>query len=239
MVLLVGGLQTATAQVDKNTLWRDAVVTDLDVDFTGTGFHARWQYHRCDCGDMLVQAEQVAPDGISRGELLLVGGEVLLSRGLEGQGANITSLIQAPLLMLQLANALLNSSESRGPGAVGSKQVLNVVETTRDLKLNTGFATGTFAAPWSAKGSAWKADSGHRRFEISFRFASPLPEEPDANGSITFSGNLDFDKQGFPYPESTALDGWQVQRFASGEDESTPVPEGLSLKALRDESNNP
>lgn len=236
-VLLAAGLQTATAQVDKNTLWRDAVVTKLDVDFSGTGFHARWQYYRSLSGDMLVKVEQSAPDGILTGELLLVDGQILLSRGFEGQGTDITPLMQAPLLMLQLANALLNRSEPKGPFAVGTKQDWDVEEESKHFDLDTGFATGRFAAPWSVKGSGWKAESGHRRFELAFEFANPLPDKPDETGSITFSGNLDFRKQGFPYPESTNLDGWRIQRFAIGEDESDLVTNGLTLKSLREETN--
>jgi len=239
LVLFAAGLQTATAQVDRNTLWRDAVVTDLNVDFTGTGFHARWQYYRCPCGDMLLKVEQDAPDGILTGELLLVDGQILLSRGFEGQGTDITPLMQAPVLMLQLANALLNRSEPKGPFAVGTKRDWDVEEPKMDFNLNTGFATGRFAAPWSVKGSGWKADSGHRRFELSFEFANPLPGKPDETGSISFSGNLDFRKQGFPYPESTVLDGWKIQRFAIGEDESDLVANGLTLKSLREETNGP
>jgi len=236
LVLLAAGLQTATAQVDKNTLWRDAVVTELDVDFTGTGFHARWQYQRCPCGDLLVKVEQTAPDGILTSELLLVDGQILLARGFEEQGTDITPLMQAPVLMLQLANALLNRSEPKGPFAVGTKQDWDVEEPKKDFNLNTGFATGTFAAPWRVKGFGWKADSGHRRFELSFEFANPLPGKPDEIGSISFSGNLDFRKQGFSYPESTVLDGWKIQRFAIGEDESSLVADGLTLKALREEA---
>jgi len=223
----------AVAQVGNNTLWRDAVVTTLDVDFTGTGFHARWQFQRCQCGDMLINIEQDAPDGVLTGELLLVDGKVLLARGFEGQGADITPLTQAPMLMLQLANALLNRSEPRGPSAVVGKQAWDVEEPARDFKLDTGFATGTFAAPWRVKGSAWKAESGHRRFELSFEFANPMPGKPDATGSITFSGNLDFSKQDFPYTESATFKGWRIQRFGTGEDKSKPVADGLTLKVLR------
>ncbi len=238
-VLLTTGVQTTSAQVSKNTLWRDAVVTDLNVDFTGTGFHARWQYYRCSCGDLLLKVEQDAPDGILTGELLLVDGQILLSRGFEGQGTDITPLMQAPILMLQLANALLNRGEPKGPFAVGAKQAWDVEEPEKDFNLNTGFATGTFAAPWSVKGSGWKADSGHHRFEFVFEFANPLPGKPDETGTITFSGYLDFRKQGFPYPESTILDGWKIQRFAIGEDESALVSNGLTLKSLREETNGP
>ena len=236
---LATGLQTAIAQLDENTLWRDAVVTDLDVDFTGTGFHARWHYHRCHCGDLLVQVEQIAPDGILTGELLMVGGQVLLSRGFEGQGENITPLMQAPVLMLQLTDAILNRSEPLGPVAVDKKQKWDVDEEKTDFNLNTGFATGIFAAPWRVDGSGWRAESGHRRFEFTFKFAAPMPDNPDASSSIDFTGDLDFRKQGFPYPESTSLNGWQIQRFALGEDVSSAVSDGLTLKALRDEVKAP
>jgi len=236
VALLVAGLQPVMAQVEKNSQWRDAVITDLDIDFAGTGFHARWNYHRCHCGDLLIQVEQVAPDGVLTGELLMVGGQIILSRGFEGQGTDITPLVQAPLLMLQLANALLNRTEPKGPHAVAGKQVWDEKEPNRDFNLNTGFATGSFAAPWSVIGSGWKADSGHRRFEFNFGFSNPVPENPDATSSITFSGDLDFRKQGFPYPASTVLNGWRIQRFAIGEEESALVSDGLTLKELREET---
>lgn len=235
LLLLVVGLQTAVAQVDKNTLWRDAVVTDLDVDFAGTGFHARWRFHRCHCGDLLVTVEQITPDGVLNGELLMVGGQVLLARGFEAQGESITPLMQAPILMLQLANGILNRSEPKGPHAVNTKQKWNVEEKKLSFELNTGFATGIFAAPWHVDGSGWRTEAGHRRFELNFRFTVPTPDDSGQASSIVFSGDLDYRKQGFPYPESTVLDGWRIQRFAMGEDQSSLVSDGLTLKKLREE----
>jgi len=236
LVLLLSGLQTAIAQVEKGTLWRDSVITELDADFGGTGFHARWVYHRCHCGDLLVQVEQIAPDGILTGELLMIDGQVLLSRGFKQQGADIEPLIQAPSLMLQLAYELLNRVEPKGPHVVGKKQAWEKMEKKQDFRLDTGLATGAFAAPWDVKGSGWKAKSGHRRFELYFQFANPMPGKPDETDSITFSGDLDFRKQGFPYPESTSLEGWRVQWISLNERESKPVPEGLTLKELRQQA---
>jgi len=235
LLVLVMSWQTAVAQVDKNTLWQDAVTTQLDVDFAGTGFHARWSYHRCHCGDLLVTVEQIAPDGVLTGEMLLVGGQVLLARGFIGQGADLTPLMQAPVLMLQLSNALLSRSQPRGPGVVDSRQEWDAEEPKRDFNLNTGFASGTFAAPWDVKGSGWKTDTGNRRFEMLFKFSLGIPDQPDGTGSITFSGDLDFRKQGFPYPESTSMDGWKIQYFALGEDESKLVSDGLTLKSIRED----
>ena len=237
-VLLLSGSQTAIAQVQKDTLWRNAVITLLDVDFGDTGFHARWRFHRCHCGDLQVEVEQIAPDGIVRGELLMVDGQILLSRGFEQQEADIEPLIQAPSLMLQLIFELLNRSQPEGPFVVSKKQRWDVTEKNRDFKLNTGLATGIFAAPWQIKGSGWKTDSGRHRFELLFEFSNPIPGNPDASNSITFSGDLDFRKQGFVYPESTNLEGWRIQWISLHDLEAEPVAEGLTLKALRHKAKN-
>ena len=233
------GLKSANAQVEKGTLWRDTVVTELDVDFGGTGFHARWTYHHCQCGDLRVQVEQVAPDGVLTGELLMVDGQVLLSRGFEQQDADIESLIQAPSLMLQLAYAMLHRSQPKGPFAVNEKEAWDATEPSLNFNLDTGLATGVFGAPWGVKGSGWKTESGHRRFEMLFEFTNPIPGQDDATGYITFSGDLDFSKQEFPYPESTSLEGWQIQWLSRNERESRATAKGLTLKSLRQQTKNP
>jgi hypothetical protein len=230
---LLTGLQTTNAQVDQGTRWQEATITELDVDFGGTGFHARWRLQRCQCGDLYAQVEQVAPDGVLTGELLMVSGKVLLARGFEGQGADIKPLIQAPSLMLQLTYAMLNRSQPKGPYAVYEKKALDIQEENVDFKLDTGLATGIFAAPWRVKGSGWKTASDHRRFEFLFQFANPLPEDPEATGSMLFSGDLDYRKQAFPYPESTDLGGWNIQWLSLDDRESEPLPAGQTLKALR------
>lgn len=234
-VLLLIALAPAYAQIEKSTMWRDAVVTDINVDFGGTGFQANYHYQQCQCGDLLVQVEQDAPDSIETGDLLMVEGQTLLSRGFEGQDASISQLLQAPLLMRQLLDALLNRSQPKGPYAVEDKQKWQDKEPKVDFNLNTGFASATFPAPWSVTGTAWKTADDHRRFELTFEFVAPTEESPETTSYITFSGNLDFQQEDFPLPETTVLDGWKIQYFAAGEDESRPVTAGMTLKALRDE----
>ena len=186
--------QQAIAQLAEGTQWRDAAVTKLDVDFAGTGFHARWIFHRCQCGDLLVQVEQIAPDGIQSGQLLLVDGQVLLSRSLEPAGADLAEFGQAPTLMLQLTYALLNRSQPYGPAAVTDKQQWDVREKRTDLGINTGRTTGTFSAPWGVKGSVWRSDAGRHRFELSFQFTNLAPgPEPDlASGETATTGAMHF-----------------------------------------------
>jgi len=51
---------TATAwDIDRGTAWSQANFTRLDVQFPGSGFHARWDYFRCACGDVLIRSEEI------------------------------------------------------------------------------------------------------------------------------------------------------------------------------------
>jgi len=236
LVVLGVDIPSAIAQVEKGTLWRDAVTTDLDVDFGGTGFHARWFFQRCACGDLLVKVEQVAPDGVLTGELLMVDGQALLSRGFKQQGADIEPLMQAPSLMLQLSYELLNRSQPSGPYVVNKKQRWDKSEKSRDFRLDTGLASGTFSAPWRVKGSGWKTDTGHRRYELEFKFHIKTQGQQKETSSIRFSGDLDFQKQDFPYPETTRLDDWRLQWISRNEQKSAPIESGLTLKDLRQQA---
>jgi len=233
LIMSLAGSQAAVAQIEAGSLWRDAAVTELDADFGGTGFHARWRFQHCECGDLQIMVEQVAPDDILTGELLMVDRQVLLARGFKQQGEDIEPLIQAPSLMLQLAYSMLNRAQPKGPGAVTGKQTWDETEKTMDFHLDTGLATGAFAAPWGVKGSGWEASPGHIRFELVFEFTSSLPGEPAETSSITFSGDLDFNKQDFPYPEDTDLEGWRVQWLSLNETKSKVAEKGTTLKVLR------
>jgi len=238
LVMLLTLPLPAIAQIDQDTLWRDAVITELDVDF-GAGFHARWRFNRCDCGDLQVMVEQVAPDDMLTGELLMVDGQVLLSKGFVQQGEDIEPLIQAPSLMLQLAYSMLNRSQPKGPGAVAGKQKWNETEKKVDFHLDTGLATGVFGAPWGVKGSGWEAEPGHIRFEFVFKFTSSAAGERKEKASITFSGDLDFRQQAFPYDESADFEGWRVQWISRSENKAKPAEKGLTLKALRQQAKDP
>jgi hypothetical protein len=232
-VLVAAGFESAMAQVDRGTLWRDATVTELDADFGRTGFHARWTYHRCSCGDLLVQVEQAAPGGVETGELLMVAGKALLARGFKQQATDIGPLFQAPSLMLQLIYSLLHRSQPKGPHAVSGKQQWDESEESMNLVINTGLSTGAFAAPWGIKGNGWRTGSGNYRFDLLFQFNISQPGQPVETESISFSGNLDYSQQKFPYSDSTELEGWRIQYVSSDEGESELIENSLTLKDLR------
>jgi hypothetical protein len=69
-----------------------------------------------------------------------------------------------------------------------------------------------------------------------FQFTNSIPGEASKTDSITFSGNLDFHEQEFPYPDSTPLEGWRIQWISQSDLEAEPVEKGLTLKELRQQT---
>jgi hypothetical protein len=224
-----------SAEPDLSGLqWHQPYTTLLDVDFQDTGFHARWEYFHCGCGDQLIRLEQSAPDGVITGELLIVDDKVLLGRGLVIQAPDLELMLQAPSLMVQLAFALLVRAAPEGPGSVLERERIDVTETLRDLELASGLSSGGFNAPWKVEGEVWPSAPGQRRFELTFTFSVP-EEAPGAEegGVIRISGGQDYTRDAFPYPDATTLDDWRVQWISRGEFQSSPAAEDFTLGALR------
>jgi hypothetical protein len=201
----------AGAEVDiaADTPWAQSAFTRLDVDFPGGEFHARWDIHRCACGDILVQAEETLPEGPSTGELLLVGGRVLLARGFANMDPG-AALLDSPMLMLQLLLVLVQQAEPAGPAAISAEREVDLAEEREPLRLDTGTAHGGFPAPWRLGGMLRPAEAGSRRFDLSFEFASGMVRRAAPDASMRLAGVMDFGDRAFPYDGKMRLKGWKV-----------------------------
>ena len=216
--------------------WHEAGVTLLDVDFDHTGFHSRWEYFRCECGDILVRMEQSSPEGVLTGEMVLVGGKVLAARGMVTQAGDLEMMLQAPTLMVQLGFGLLQRSIPGGPADVTMDMDIDVEEEIVDVELNTGLSTGRFGAPWKLKGRAWRSGPSKRSFKMDFVFTSPMEGRENDKAKIGFTGAQQFGSEVYPLHEETPLEGWSIQWISRGEITSAPAPEGLTLGKLREEA---
>lgn len=221
-------------EIAPGTGWHEPQVTLLDVDFANSGFHARWEYFHCTCGDIMVRVEQSAPDGVLTGEMVLIDGQVLAARGMVAQAGDLELMLQAPTLMLQLAFGLLQRAIPGGPADVPIDQDIDVTENDIDVELNTGMANGRFAAPWRIQGRAWRGGPAKRRFRLNFEFA--LPDAPGQTSSIDFVGGQDYGGEAYPLHDATPLDGWRIQWLSKGETEPTDAPEELTLGDLRQQA---
>lgn len=197
------------ADITPATRWADPTRVRLDVEFPGDGYHASWDLYRCACGDLLVHSELDAPGDVEKGETLLVGGRVMLSRGFGDRQAELGASLDAPALMMQLALRLLERAAPAGPGAVTAITPVDLEDTVNPILLETSTATGGFQAPWSLEGEIAPVGSEQRRFDLHFHFSAGAGSAAQA-ASMRLRGQADFAASDFPLPGSTPLAGWQL-----------------------------
>lgn len=231
--LLLGFPGANAWAIEPGTHWAQPFFTRLDVRFPGQGFHARWDFHRCVCGDALIKAEETLPEGVSTGELLLVDGRVLLVRGFEGRGADRRSMIDSPLLMLQLLFVLMQKTLPEGPAALDERRELSHSDVRYPLELETGGARGGFPAPWEVQGVAYRFADGSHRFDLEFGFETRLIGEPVKRSEIKLSGMLDYRAVEFPVADDFSIKGWDLIPLIETESGAYDSLPEATLDALR------
>ncbi len=231
LCLLLGlAASPASAQgtdIDPAASWTRPWFTRLDVGFPDGIYHARWDYHRCDCGDVLIRTEETLPEGLVTGEQVLVAGRVLLQRGFDQAGP---AHLDSPMLMLQLLLVLLQKAGPAGPASVDAPYVITASDDDGPLSLDTGTAHGAFPPPWSVVGEVRGAGDGSHRFGMEFRF-----DKNSRGGSeLSLSGELDYRSQAFPFAGDMSLADWSVHPLNAEDDKLLADRPANTLAELRE-----
>ena len=232
-VLLLLSLATPVqAELPPETRWADPSSVRLDVEFPGNGYHATWDLHRCDCGDLLVKSELSVPGETQTGETLLVEGRAILSRGFGEHQEELGASLDAPALMMQLALRLLERASPAGPSAISTDTDVAIDEEISPIHLDSGGAEGSFVAPWSVKGNIQPVGDSQRRFDLQFRFSTGNPGEELA-GSMRLSGLSEYADTEFPLAPSSSLEGWQLNWRDEADPAAGVADEATTLEELR------
>jgi hypothetical protein len=207
MVLAASG--SLEADLPAETRWADPSHVQLNVEFPGNGYQANWTLFRCECGDLLVQADLVMPDEEETGELLLVGGRAVLIKGFGNYKAEAAASLDAAALMMQLALRLLERSEPGGPAKIATPLKVDVLDEVNHIHLDTGYAEGGFQAPWSISGRISAPSDTIRKFDLNFTFTVATPGGVEQAGMRLY-GDAQYAKTEFPVQGSSAIDEWDL-----------------------------
>lgn len=217
------------AELSPETRWADPSSVELEIEFPGQGYHARWELYRCECGDLLVHAWLEVPGETENGDILLVGGKAVLTRGFGKYRDQAAASLDAAGLMMQLALRLLERSEPGGPSKITGPKEVDVLDEINHINLDTGSASGGFQAPWSVSGTITAPQETRRKFNLVFNFTVGGPGEVQ-QASMQLYGVADFADSDFPIPGNSAIDGWDL----SWRNEGDAVPgQANTLDELR------
>jgi hypothetical protein len=147
----------------------------------------------------------------SSGELLLVSGRFLASRGIVlAKGYEIDQL-DAAVLSWQLVGLLLDRGAPGDPATIDRPVRIQVVERREALRISTTSGEQSFPPPWTAAGRAYPLGTGRIFFEVSFHSKTlPLPGGSSDPTAMRYSGSWE---RVSPPPEildSARLDGWTL-----------------------------
>lgn len=222
-----------SAALPAGTSWSQPFLTRLDISFAGGTFHARWDISRCICGDLHILAEETLPDEIRQGEQLLLQSTALLVRGYEGHEGAFSSLLDSPILMMQLLFVLLQKSAPSGPLAVAATLSPKISEPFHPIELDSGTAFGLFPAPWSLSGTIAPGRDGRFRYELQFDFARMVAGHAKGREQIQLSGFVDYLEKPFPISDSGLLDGWSLEWRQPSDQDRPGLEPGMSLGQFR------
>ena len=197
------------ADITPETRWADPSSVQLEIEFPGQGYHARWELVRCDCGDLLVHAWLEVPDESVYGDILLVENRAVLTRGFGQYADQAAASLDAAALMMQLALRLLERSEPGGPSKIAEPREVDVLDEINHINLDTGSAAGGFRAPWSIAGKISAPGETERKFDLDFTFTAGEPGEVQ-QGKMRLYGVADFAEAQFPIAGDSPLDGWNL-----------------------------
>jgi len=229
LILVIAAGNAHAAGLPAETRWADPSSVQLNIEFPGNGYHASWELFRCSCGDLLVRAELAVPGEVESGELLLIGGRAVLTRGFGVYKAEAAASLDAAALMMQLALRLLERSEPGGPAKISQTVTVDLLDEINHIYLDTGYAEGTFQAPWSIAGTISAPSDTVRKFDLSFTFSVATPEAVE-KATMRLYGEAEFAPQDFPVPGSSPIGDWDL----SWRDENDAVAvTAETLDALR------
>lgn len=199
----------SAADLPPETRWADPSSVTLDVEFPGEGYHANWELFRCDCGDLLVYAELSMPEEVEKGEILLVGGKAVLTRGFVNYKEEAAASLDAAALMMQLALRLLERSEPGGPSKINGSVNVDVEDELNHIYLDTGSAEGGFQAPWSVSGQIDQSSDTERKFDLRFTFTVGVAGQR-TQAAMRLKGAAEFDDTEFPIGGKGELAEWDL-----------------------------
>lgn len=195
--------------------WREG--NRVEVGAAGDGSTCRWQFELGAGDDLRLVVDERTPAGAQAGELIVVGGAALLSRGLALPPGHELDLVDGPGLMLELVVELLGRALPAGPAAMAATVAIDHGEDRAPLDLATVSATARFPAPWHVRGEVRRGggdDDVTAAYHLIFTHAGE-PSGPSGPTAIELTGTWARTSPAPTLDAQMSLDGWSVHALGA------------------------
>ena len=160
--------------------------------------------------DIRIDLDVPAPSGRMKGTIVLVGGRIMMTKGLDlPRGAELDA-VDTPILAIKLLTRVLGRALPAGSVAVVKERAIKHREATAGIRFATPTTEAHMAAPWTLDGKLTKLANGDVAYDV--RIVGGTRDPFGRKGppiDTRFSGR--FSAAATPLlDDAMALDGWTV-----------------------------
>lgn len=209
MPLVAGAACDPDPECDDPAAWASftRVVLKLTAGDSDAGavWHASFDQETMDA---LIESEMHGPDIAQKGTIALVGGRIMLSKGMELKPGYEIDALDAPVLYIKLAMIVLGRVLPDGPEAISGHRDVDLTDTT-GIKYATMSASGYIPAPWQVQGRVERDAGGSVTFDLALTY--PLEQADGEGGTYTMhmNGTLAM-RDGPVFRDDDSLEQWTV-----------------------------
>lgn len=158
--------------------------------------------------DMSIDITTHGAKETTAGTVGLVGGTVMLTKGLTLKPDSAIDALDVPVLYIRLAMTLLQRVFPNGPGQIVGPTDIDHTDQV-GIKFATPSASGYIPAPWHVKGTVGKLPDGTLPFELAL--SMPLRQQDEQNSSVTYTMKGELAVLGQPvFLDTDSLEGWTI-----------------------------
>ena len=203
--------------------WYDA--NRLTVHFESADGEADWLFELSSGSEYRITLDEKLGGEPVAGIIMVVGGQVMISKGLELELGSETDSLDAPALVQQLTLKLLQHVFPQGRGQVRGVENFRVRREHLYLTAATSRASAEFAPPWTVTGNIDSGNFDWVDFELDF-------EAPDVDYRAQFSGRWEELPDPVDFPDSMIIEDWQVWPLVPQPD-PPPFQPGWTARDMR------
>lgn len=194
-------------ECDDPSAWARFTTIDLTVsspDFPEVfRWNGRFDHEVLDIA-IDVDAPKVKPP--QKGTVALVGGRIMLTRGIAMESGSEIDALDAPVLNMKLAMILLGRVFPEGPSGISGQRRIDRTDKV-GIKYATPSASGYIPAPWRLKGKVAKLAGERVAYDLALTFPADQPGRK--RKTVTMKMNGEFGMLGRPvFLDTDSLEGW-------------------------------
>lgn len=195
-------------ECDELTAWSEFSAITLTLSQPGSPGTATWKGafdHKT--GDFAIDIDARYPGQDMKGTAGMVGGRVMLSKGLKLERGYEIDAIDGPVLSMRLAMIVLGRVYPQGPASLSGRVPIDYTGKV-GIKYATPSASGYVAAPWRLVGNVERRGSG----ALAFDMLLTMPAGAEARSKeIGWKMTGEFSTRTRPvFDDRASLEGWTL-----------------------------